>query len=374
VPSCPSPTGCNQTGGCESSSANAASGFGAAFAEDGGALVTVTKQQNVGPYETVQLQSTDATALEDWLGQNGFDVPADVQPVIDAYLSEGFDFLVMKLLPGAGVQSMRPVRVTMPGASFALPLRMASVGTGATVGITIWVVSDGRYEPQNFPFFHIADSELVWDWSTNLSNYTTLRAQHEAALGGKGWEIESSITLAQQLVDGVILSGGQYSSAGGVPSGPPSDASQDYLPVEGDDGGAAMTADQVREADMTTLFVGMNGPNVRVTRMRGDISHAAMTTDFVLQASADQSELSNIRDVTNSVNEQCPIYDGCNVVGTGTFAQAQLSVTFGGGGGCAAASQRGGDGRLRLGLLAGAIGLALVRLARDRRRGPRSRG
>jgi hypothetical protein len=376
-PACPTPTGCNQAGGCGLTSSESASSFaGGASAEDGGAMVTVTKQQNVGPYETVQLQSTDATALEDWLGQNGFDVPADVQPVIDAYVTEGFDFLAMKLLPGEGVQSMRPVRVTMPGASFALPLRMAAVGTGATVGITIWVVSDGRYEPQNFPFFHIEDSELVWDWSTSLSNYTTLRTQHEAALGGKGWEIESSLALNEQLVDGVILSGGQYSAAGGVPSGPPSDASEDYLPVEGgdagEDGGITMTADQVREADMTTLFVGMSGPNVRITRMRSDISHAAMTTDFVLQASADQSELSNVRDVTNGINEQCPIYDGCNVIGTGTLAQAQVSVAFGGGGGCVAAPKRGGDGRLRLALLASAIGLAVVRLVRDRQRRTRT--
>ena len=41
---------------------------------------------------------------------------------------------------------MRPIRVTTQGASLALPLRMAAVGTGATVGITLWVVSDGRYE------------------------------------------------------------------------------------------------------------------------------------------------------------------------------------------------------------------------------------
>ena len=36
-------------------------------------------------------------------------------------------------------------------------------------------------------------------------------------------------------------------------------------------------------------------PTVRITRMRSDIAHTAMTVDFVLQASADQSELSNLR-------------------------------------------------------------------------------
>ena len=43
---------------------------------------------------------------------------------IDAYVAEGSDFLVMKLVPGQGVDSMRPVRVTSPGAGLTLPLRM----------------------------------------------------------------------------------------------------------------------------------------------------------------------------------------------------------------------------------------------------------
>jgi hypothetical protein len=102
-------------------------------------------------------------ALNTWLATNGYVIPTGVQATLDAYVTEKFNFLAMKLQPGQGVNAMRPVRVTMSGASVSLPLRMAAVGTGTTVGITIWVVADGRYEPQNFPFFHIADSELVWD-------------------------------------------------------------------------------------------------------------------------------------------------------------------------------------------------------------------
>ncbi len=273
-----------------------------------GGVVTVTHAENVGPYATVQLQSTDPSALNDWLAQNGYSIPADVQPVIAEYVTEGFDFLAMKLLPNAGVQAMRPVRVTSAGASLSLPLRMAAVGTGAIVGITIWVVSDGRYEPQNYPFFHIEDKDLVWDFSTSLSNYTTLRVQNEANLHNGGWEIESSLTLNQQIVTNVVLSGGQYYPGGGF-GGAPSDPSLDYLPVNAGDAGAdaaaGQTAEEVRTADLETLFAGVTPPNVRITRIRGDIAHAAMTADLVLQASADQSELSNIRALTQGVNEVC---------------------------------------------------------------------
>jgi hypothetical protein len=278
----------------------------------------------------VQLHSADTSALENWLTQNGFVIPANEQPVIAAYVAEGFDFLAMKLLPNQGVQAMRPVRVTTPGASLSLPLRMASIGTGVTVGITIWVVSDGRYEPQNFPFFHIDDSKLVWDWSTNSSNYTALRSSDEGALGGKGWEIESSLTLNQELITSVILSGGQ-STVGFQP-------------------GAI-----VRTADIATLFVGLAGPNVRVTRIRSDIAHAAMTQDFLLQASSDQSELSNIRNVTQSVNLTCPTYQSCSTIG------------------CAASSSVEPRGGLAaLGAVACALGLIAARALRARRRASRA--
>jgi len=382
---CPAPpSDCN--GGSFANGASAPTA-GAAEAEDAGS-VTVTKQENVGPYSTVQLHATDSSALNNWLTQNGFNIPAPVMPVIDEYVTEGFDFLAMKLLPSAGIQAMRPVRVTTPGASLSLPLRMAAIGTGATVGITIWVVSDGRYEPQNFPFFHIEDSALVWDWSTESSNYTTLRAQNEATLGGKGWEIESSLELSEELITDVILSGGQYYGNNGFGGAyPVSDPSQDYLPVgdpdggaddAGDDAGPTETAEEVRTDDVNDLFAGMTGPNVRVTRMRSDISHAAMTADFVLQASADQSELSNIRNVTTAVNLTCPIYNNCNIVGSGPPVEAvavsgtsSAGAPFGSGHGCvASAESREGSGA-RLGILAGAIGLVAMRIVRGRKRSSR---
>jgi hypothetical protein len=371
----------------------------------GAGAVQVLAQANVGPYATVQLHSSDSSALDAWLTQNGYNIPAAVRPILDAYVMEGADFLAMKLLPNQGVQAMRPVRVTTAGASLSLPLRMASIGTGAVTGITIWVVADGRYEPQNFPFFHIDDSQLVWDWSSNISNYTTLRVQNEAKLKNGGWEIESSIALSEQVVKNVIMSGGQYYGNGLGSGAGPVDATQDYLPIGSADGGAGAgdggyeSAEQVRDDDINALFAGLTASTVRVTRIRSDIAQAAMTSDFVLQASTDQSELSNVRNVTQSVNLTCPIYDGCMVIGTGTLAQAQASVdgggaeigasvaggagppsatgtptskASGGSSGCATSAGRAGSG-VAFGALAGMLGLVVGRAIRLRRRRSRSK-
>jgi hypothetical protein len=220
-----------------------------------------------------------------------------------------------------------------------------------------------------------------------------------------GWEIESSIGLNEQVITNVIMSGGQY-YGNGLASSSPIDATQDYLPVgdpdagAGDGGGAYESAEQVRDDDITALFAGLTGPTIRVTRIRSDIAQTAMTSDFVLEAAADQSDLSNVRNITQSVNLTCPIYSGCNVVGTGTLAQAQASVgdggteldatlaeaeggagggpsvsapnpgatNGGGGGGCAASAQGGAGSRVGFGALAGILGLLVGRSIRMRRR------
>ncbi len=402
-PVCPPPPNCGygddgdyaHSGGgcgCGFSADDSASGFSSANSDSGSAKndsggfsdtpppVTVTKEDNVGPYETVQLHSTDPNALNDWLTTNGFVIPPDVTPIIDAYVSEGFDFLAMRLLPNEGVQAMRPVRVTMPGASLSLPLRMAAIGTGATVGITIWVVATGRYEPQNFPFFHIDDAQLIWDFQTQSSNYTTARAQNEATLAGKGWELESSIDINAQTIANANMTSG--ASVSGIVSTAAAD--DDYLPITvgvdagstagedaGDDAGDASasdasiveSADEVRDQDITTLLEpsGTSGI-VRVTRMRSDISHSAMTTDFVVQASANQNELSNDRTVTRSTNAPvCPQYPPCS-----SSPSSDTPAGTSGGSGCAVLPRHDDKGTVLMFL--GLFGLVLRRVRARRRK------
>jgi hypothetical protein len=166
-----------------------------------------------------------------------------------------------------------------------------------------------------------------------------LLAQDEAAFNNGGWEIESSITINQTTITDLILSGGQYygygygGSAGtgvGSLTTTPSDPSIDYFPIGNPDAGpdAGETAGQVRDDDITTLFVGLSGPNVRVKRIRSDIAHSAMTKDFVLQASSDQSELSNVRDVTQSINENCPPQPTCGGT-SGTISSGASGASSG---------------------------------------------
>jgi MYXO-CTERM domain-containing protein len=331
-------------------------GFGLDAGTAGDAGVQVLKQEVVGPYETVQLSTSDPQALDTWLTSHGYDIPTDVQPIIDAYVSEGFNFLAMKLVPGATVQSMRPVRVTTPGASPVLPLRMVAAGTGATVGVTLWVVGEGRYEPQNFPWFRIQDSEIVWDWPTQSSNYASLRQQKEQASGGTAWEIESSLPIYPDNVTQLVDFGGSTFGYYGY------DAGADYLGVDPADGGDAggESPSQVRDDDMATLFQGMVAANVRITRMRSDLSRAALAQDLRLQASADQSTLTNQRYAQSATGSPtCPSYGNCGGSGEGG------GLAWAIGGGCGVAPES--DSSTLFALL-GMVAMTAYGLARRKKR------
>ena len=342
--SCPAPPYCPGSFGADASAA----------IEDAGG-VQVLKQQVVGPYETVQLASSDPTALSTWLTSHGYAIPSDVQPIIDAYVKQGLDFLALKLVPGASVQSMRPVRVTTQGASPILPLRMVAAGTGASVGVTLWIVGEGRYEPQNFPWFRIQDSDIVWDYSTQSSNYASLRTALEQQSGEKAWEVESSLAIDEAQFRQTVDDGGYPYPYYAY------DAGTDYDSVTTADGGTE-SPDQVRADDLATLFHGISTSNLRVTRIRSDLARASLSQDLMLQASSDQSELTNRRYPSKSINvPPCPSFPPCRGADGGLIGVVDAT-----GGGCAVSPD--GSGGLTTMALAG-LALAWARgLARRKKR------
>ena len=360
---CPSAPSC----GCPNFGAGVSAGAAAA---DGGTLskdgVVITSQAQVGPYETVQLHSTNGngSALNAWLTSHGYSVPANTQPIIDSYVHEGFDFLALKLVPGAGVQSMQPVRVTSLGASPTLPLHMVAIGTGPTTGITIWVVADSRWQPTNFPTFTIDDSEIAWDWATESSNYEALRLSKEAKYGGRGWQIESSLDLSQYSIQQTVVQNVEYGSpVGGY--APPAQATADGgVDAAPQDAGEAAAQVLAANLDLSVLFAGIAAPNARVTRMRSDVAQSALSVDMALGAAADPSELTNIHTATKEIGEPlCPIYSTSNcgqVTGTAPRSVAQAGASSESGG-CSTAQPRTPTAPALTGLLA-LVGLGVLRL------------
>ncbi len=143
----------------------------------------VVSQQVIGPYQAVTVRASQGEALDTWLNANGYVVSPSMAPILMAYADEGMDFIALKLRPGEGVQAMQPVRIVTQGADTTLPLRMVAAGVGANVAIELYVLSGGRYAPQNFPQASIDFSQLAWDPYQNDSNFSTLTQQALASRG-----------------------------------------------------------------------------------------------------------------------------------------------------------------------------------------------
>ena len=259
----------------------------------GGGGVVVIAEEVVGPYETVQLSSTDPNALKTWLTDKQYNIPADIQPVIDAYVADGFNFLALKLVPTLGVDSMRPVRITTMGATPVLPLRMVAAGTGPKTAVTLFILGEGRYETTNpFTNFTIDGSQLVWDWDTSSSNYSTIKQDAFDASNGRSWLVEAAEPFSRYGIESSLLWSAEFDPAnsgyGLDPMGP--------------------SALEECTEDLADLFAGIPESTMWVTRLNAELSRAALGTDLQVQAAADQSSVNRWFQVTNTTGTQpaCP--------------------------------------------------------------------
>jgi MYXO-CTERM domain-containing protein len=355
---CPQPPDCDGFGATGSSGA----GGGSASGED---PVQVLAQEVVGPYETAQLASDDPLALQNWLTLNGYNVPADIAPVIAAYVDEGLNFLALKLAPGEGVDSMKPVRITTAGAAPTLPLRMVAAGTGATTAITLWVMGEGRYQPSNFPAFEIAPSDLVWDWDAQKSNYSSLKAGEFEASGGFAWLMEAGEPFAAYDLEYLLTDLVTYDPKG-----------------SGYGDAMGVGAMEACLADLDALYGSIDMGSVWVTRMHAELSRPALATDLTVGAAANQSVIPRYLEAASQVGTPpaCPEFQPCDDTdGTsaGSGDSGDTGGIFGGifgpgssgsndDGGCAVRPEATSDATrsaLGVGLL-----LALAALVRRRRR------
>jgi hypothetical protein len=352
--------------GCCGSSADAA-GFGSSGA--GGASssgppppppVTVTHEGTVGPYETVTLHANVPNALPNWLQSHNYAIDPTVAPIIDAYTAEGFDFIALRLLPNQGVQQMKPVRVITPGMSPSLPLRMVAAGTGANVAITLFVIGEGRWEAQNFPNGAVDPASLTWDFKFQTSDYAVQRLAVMAKSNGRTWNsafANLGSLLSQDTVQGLpafITVGGQsfptlataYVAQGVVDgeamqsdvtsctfsayatslgqvadcdTGTGTDGGTDGGSDGGTDGGSpgthctAVPPGEIPEDafacgpldDLAVALAGLHPRDVWLTRLEANLPRAALATDLTLQASSQQTSVSNVFTVTKSQNAPC---------------------------------------------------------------------
>ena len=295
--------------------------------------VTVLHRGTVGPYETVTLATDTPGALNLWLEAHTYAVDKDVQPIIDAYVAEGFDFIALRLLPDKGVRAMKPVRVVSPGASTTLPLRMVAAGTGAFVGISLFVITEGRFATKNFPGSVVPAKDLSWDHLTLDSNYAALRKAALDSEKGRTWLTSYAKlgALLSPVANPTSFGAVRYSSAKGFVD-TIGEAYINQAIKNGDSGPTACSASPETYADGSVVVVdpcppgapepsecpavqeneldarglacgdaddlavaltGLHPRDVWLTRLDAFLPRAALATDLELSPAADQSMVQN---------------------------------------------------------------------------------
>lgn len=310
-----------------------AASAGAPRRESDGMPVTVFHQGVVGPYETATIGSEDPAALIDWLQANGYAVDDSMLPVIDHYVDQHMSFAVLRLRPGADIDRMQPVRITTPGLSTTLPLRMVRAGVDIDLDLELFVFAESRMEASNFGNAEVDRAAVTYDWAARTFDYD--QRFDDALFAGEGIGTNWVTEYAQPVTSWTRLE--TYTSRGS--DGSVNSAAEDVAVVR-----AALPSDAY------------------LTRLRTRLTTNDLSEDLTLRMSEGE-DIGTLVVVTRELNRtpepECPTV--C-VAGGGT--EPAGSVTRGAGSSYRCST---GPGRsdAPVSLVLGALGLVLV--ARRRR-------
>lgn len=159
--------------------------------DDGG--VDVTDLPNVGPFDNELIQSDDASALIDWLNENGYLVSPAMEPAIADYVGAGLAFLGVRLLPDAESAQIAPLSITWPGSEPMIPLRMTAIAAEPDMGLLVFIAADGPWESSNWTTMELDQERLQFDPFRNQSNYQALLGRQIDELGGQGFVREMAV-------------------------------------------------------------------------------------------------------------------------------------------------------------------------------------
>ncbi|MEO7330732.1 MAG: DUF2330 domain-containing protein [Minicystis sp.] len=118
--------------------------------------VVVEAQFAVGEYEIVILSASEAGALDGWLRENGYKIPAGAEAVLRPYVQAGSKFFVAKVdvekvvFDGESAR-LSPLRFHYDTDTFTLPIRLGLLNSNGTQDLLVHILAQRqRYEAANY--------------------------------------------------------------------------------------------------------------------------------------------------------------------------------------------------------------------------------
>lgn len=145
---------------------------------------TVLSHQTVGSFEVTVLSGGTADELVQWLSDNEFDNVPDAPELFQHYIDAGLVFAAIRLVAGAGLDSIHPIEFRYAGTRPAIPIILTSVAAVDDMAIRVFVLGDERYVPTNYQ--HIELNPVRIDWQQFASNYSDVLARAVDSEGADG--------------------------------------------------------------------------------------------------------------------------------------------------------------------------------------------
>ncbi|MGE0788651.1 MAG: DUF2330 domain-containing protein [Sandaracinaceae bacterium] len=149
---------------------------GAGSFQDGGVAspdpgVDVRFRGNVGPYDVAVLAAGDPVALRDWLGDNGYLIPAEASAELDYYVALGNYFVALKLQKDRDTGEIQPIVLRSDNDEPCIPIRLTRIAATPDMPVTAYFLAESRYRPMNYMLVNpdLEDAGLYTGTSTYAS-------------------------------------------------------------------------------------------------------------------------------------------------------------------------------------------------------------
>ncbi|MFN0248308.1 MAG: DUF2330 domain-containing protein [Kofleriaceae bacterium] len=151
--------------------------------------VTVIDEQVVGDYQTVTFRADEAQAAVTWLRTNGFIVNQTTSIYMEPYVQANMVFVAAKLVAGAGVDAIKPLKLKYRANFPMVPLVLTAVAAEPNLTVTSFIYGGRGFKPMNHPVVNIDARRLARDGAGRL-NYPMVLARTIDEAGGDGFAIE----------------------------------------------------------------------------------------------------------------------------------------------------------------------------------------
>jgi hypothetical protein len=119
--------------------------------------VRVEAEFSVGEYDILVLSADEASALDDWLRENRYQIPDGAAPYLQPYIDAGMYFFVAKVdIEKVRFQAetavLSPLRFDYDSPEFSLPVRLGMINSAGSQDLIVYLLGRGkRYEAANYP-------------------------------------------------------------------------------------------------------------------------------------------------------------------------------------------------------------------------------